>query len=42
MELDGHVTGNPITYSVDDRQLVVLPVGSDPPKLVALGLPRAP
>ena len=39
MSMDGQVTGNPMTYMVDGRQFVVLPVGSDPPKLVALSLP---
>ncbi|MDX1383215.1 MAG: PQQ-binding-like beta-propeller repeat protein, partial [Thermoanaerobaculia bacterium] len=37
--MDGQVTGNPITYAVAGKQYVVMPVGSDPPKLVALSLP---
>jgi len=39
MELDGQITGNPMTYAVDGKQFVVMPVGSDPPRLVALSLP---
>ncbi|MEE2776989.1 MAG: pyrroloquinoline quinone-dependent dehydrogenase [Acidobacteriota bacterium] len=36
--MDGQVTSNPITFLANGRQLVAVPVGSDPPKLVALGL----
>jgi quinoprotein glucose dehydrogenase len=36
---DAQVTGNPMTYMAAGKQLVVVPVGSDPPRLVALGLP---
>ena len=37
--MDGQITANPMTYLADGKQIVVVPVGSDPPKLVALGLP---
>ena len=39
MSFDGQVTGNPMTYMTAGKQYVVMPVGSDPPKLVALSLP---
>jgi quinoprotein glucose dehydrogenase len=32
-------TGTPMTYSVDDRQYIAVPVASNPPRLVALALP---
>ena len=37
-EFDAQVTGGPMTYMLDGKQYVVFPVGSDPPRLVALGL----
>jgi quinoprotein glucose dehydrogenase len=39
IELDGQVTGLPMTYLWEGKQYVVAPVGSNPPKYVALSLP---
>jgi quinoprotein glucose dehydrogenase len=38
-EFDGQVTGLPMTYQWEGKQYVVSPVGTNPPKYVALSLP---
>ena len=42
MDLPAYPSGSPMTYAIDDRQLIVIPIGGldEPAELIALALPE--